>query len=114
MKQSPGLDGFIGQFYKSLKEELTPILNKSFQNIKEEENNPKLILQGQIILITKPGKNIIRKENYRPMSLLNMDAKILNKILLNLIRQHIKKNIHHDQVVFICVIQGWFNICNAM
>ena len=114
MKQSPGLDGFTGQFYKSLKEELTPILNKSFQNIKEEEIIPNSFYKASIILITKPGKNIIRKENCRLMSLLNMDAKILNKILLNLTRQHIKRNIHHDQVVFICVIQGWFNICNAM
>lgn len=75
MKQSPGLDGFTGQFYKSLKEELTPILNKSFQNIKEEEIIPNSFYKASIILITKPGKNIIRKENYRPMSLLNMDAK---------------------------------------
>lgn len=65
-------------------------------------------------MIQKPGKETTKRENYRSIYLMNMDAKILNKILLNLIRQHIKKNIHHDQVVFICVIQGWFNICNAM
>jgi hypothetical protein len=66
-----------------------------------------LFYEATKTLLPTPHKDPTKKENFRPIFLMNIDAKILNKTLPNQILEHIKMIIHHDQVGFIPGMQGW-------
>ena len=95
------------------REDIMPILLKLFQKIAEEGTLSNSFYKATITVIPKQDKDNTKTEYYRPISLMNIDAKILNKILANRIQQHIKKLIYHDQVGFISRMQGFFNICKS-
>ena len=71
--KSPGPDGIIAEFYKAFKEELTRILHRLFQKIHEDGRFPNSFYEASIILIPKPDKDITKKENFRPLLLMNID-----------------------------------------
>ena len=80
--KSSGSDGFTGEFFQTFREELTPILLKPFQKLKKSEH-PNSFYKATIILIPKHDKDTTKKENYRPIFLMHIDAKIINRVLAN-------------------------------
>jgi len=87
--ESPEPDGFTWEFYQTFSEKLMPIFLKLFQKIAEERTLPNLFYKATITLTQKPGKTT-QKKKITGKSLMNIDAKILHKILANSIQQHIK------------------------
>ena len=90
-----------------------PILLKLFHKIADEGTLPNSFYKATITLIPKPDKNFTKKENYRPVSLINIDAKILSKILENKSKNTLKNHTPY-QVRFIPGMQRFFNGCKLI
>ena len=71
VNKSPGPDSFTAKFYQKFRDEPTPILFKLFHKIAEESKLPNLFYEATITLIQKSDKDATKKENYRPISLMN-------------------------------------------
>ena len=111
--KSPGPNGFTSEFYHhSQKTNTYP--SHTAPKIQEQRRLPNSFYKASIILFPKPGKDTEKKDHYRPLSLININAKILHKLLANLIQQYIKKIIHHNQVGFIPGMQGWDSVYKSI
>ena len=73
VQKAPGSDGFTGEFHQTLKEKTIPVLYNLFQKIEAEETLPNSFCEDNISLIPKPDKDITRRDNFRPVSLMNTD-----------------------------------------
>jgi hypothetical protein len=82
---SLGDDRFMAKFFQTFKEQI-PLLLILFQETEREVTLPNSFYEASTALIPKPKEKATKKENYRPISLINMDAKFLNKILANRIQ----------------------------
>jgi hypothetical protein len=82
-KKNSEFDGFSAEFYQAFKEELISTLIKFFHEIERKRTLSNSFYEASITLIPKPDKDTSKKMNYTPISLMNILAKILNKIMAN-------------------------------
>jgi hypothetical protein len=99
--KTSGPDEFSAELYQTFKEDLIPLLFKLLHKIGTKGTLPNLFCEATIMLIHKPHKHTTKKENFISLSLMSINAKILNKILAKCMQEHIKTIIHQNQVDFI-------------
>ena len=90
--KSPGTDGFIAEIYQHTKKNIYPASLNFSKRLKNKEHSQRHSMMQSPPSTPKPDKDTTKIENYRPISLMNINTKILNKILVNRIQQHVKKS----------------------
>lgn len=99
--KSPGVDGFPAEFYKKYLDVLCPVFTKVLQEAFGCGSLPDSFNEAIISLIPKKDKDLTDPANYIPISLINVDCKILSKILALRLDKVLPKIIHKDKVGFI-------------
>lgn len=99
--KSPGPDGLPAEFYKTFWDILSPLLLRVITEIKTTSKIPPHMNTANITLIPKPNKDLTHPANYRPLSLINTDLKIITKTLATRLETVIPVIIHQDQTGFI-------------
>ena len=99
--KSPGTDGFPAEFYKFFWSDIKPYFLDSIQYSFLNDTLSYSQKQGIITLIPKKNKDMLLIKNWRPLSLLNMDYKLIAKVIANRIKAVVQKIIHNDQTGFI-------------
>uniref|UniRef100_A0A669DGZ9 Reverse transcriptase domain-containing protein n=1 Tax=Oreochromis niloticus TaxID=8128 RepID=A0A669DGZ9_ORENI len=99
--KAPGPDGFPAEFYKEFWTILAPVFHRMLQEIKENGRLPPNMNSANISLLLKPGKDPVYPSSYRPISLINVDLKIICKALSKRLEKITPLLIHPDQTGFI-------------
>ena len=99
--KTPGSDGFPSEWYKKFEKELSPLLCSTFNWVKENDSTPPSWKEAVITVLPKPGKDKTFCQNFRPISLLNVDYKLYTSILSERIQSFISDMIDEDQAGFI-------------
>lgn len=110
VNKSPGPDGFISEWYKSLRESLTPVLLATFNWILKGGVAPPSWREAIILVIPKEGSAKTECGNFRPISVLNVDYKLFTSILARRLDTVIPEQIHLDQTGFVRQRQTQDNI----
>lgn len=98
--KSPGYDGFPAEYYKTYIDIIAPVLQKLFEEAFKREHLPPTFNEALISLIPKKDKDSTDPSNYRPIRLLNLDCKILTKVMPLRLQRVLNSIIHPNQTGF--------------
>uniref|UniRef100_A0A3B1IK57 Reverse transcriptase domain-containing protein n=1 Tax=Astyanax mexicanus TaxID=7994 RepID=A0A3B1IK57_ASTMX len=107
--KSPGPDGFTAEFYKTFATQLVPFLTRVYNDAFKSGKLPQSLTSASISLLLKKDKDPTLCSSYRPISLLNVDFKILSKILAQRLQKVMPILITTDQTGFISGRHSFFN-----